>query len=352
MPSPLISVVLPAYDQQKQLAECLDSLLAQSFRDFEVIVVVDRSPDSAADLAEAYASRHPQISVLELNAAVGVGRSRNAGTLRAVGEYLLFLDADHLLPADGLQAMADRLTATGPVDVLLFGHTRRHADRDWPGGAEALLAATAEVRASADRAVFGPLDHPELLGAPPLVWDRLLRRDHWYDQALAFPDGRYEEIPVVHRAMLRAERIAVLPRPCVQLRRRETVHPTGSPGSSHFDLFEQYERSFALLEDRPELNAVRDPLFVRMIRHYLFVFDLAGCVARAERPQFFHRAAEHHRRFLPAGHRRPGGREGVKFSLLAGGSYPAFELAKLSHIAKSAVTGSARRRGEPATAAV
>ncbi|MFB7620056.1 glycosyltransferase family 2 protein [Kitasatospora sp. NPDC056181] len=337
MPSPLISVVIPAYDQQKQLPECLDSLLAQSFRDFEVVVVADRSPDSPAGLADAYAARHPQVSALHLDAAVGVGVSRNAGAARAKGEYLLFLDADHLLPRDALQALADRLAQTGPVDVLLFGHTRRHGGRDWPGGAETLLA-------EAGPEVFGPLDHPELVGAPALAWDRLLRREHWQHRGLSFPDGRYEEIPPVHAAMLTAGRVAVLPRACVQLRRRETVHPTGSPGSSQFDIFEQYERTFALLEEVPASDAVRDALFVRMIRHYLFVFDLAGCVSRAERPQFFHRAADHHRRFLPAGHRRPAGREGVKFSLLAGGAYPAFEMAKLSHIAKGTLTGASRRR--------
>ncbi|MGW2546045.1 acyltransferase family protein [Kitasatospora sp. NPDC001574] len=192
-----------------------------------------------------------------------------------------------------------------------------------------------------------------------VVWPLLLllihavcRRAHWQEQGLAFPDGMYEEIPLVHRAMLTAARIAVLPQDCVQLRRRETVHPTGSPGSSRFDLFDQYERSFALLDELleegpdapagsggPGPDAVRDALFTRMIRHYLFVFDLAGCVARAERPQFFHRAAEHHRRFQPPGHRRPAGREGVKFSLLAGGAYPAFEVAKLSHIARGTLTG-------------
>ncbi|MEV6975840.1 glycosyltransferase family 2 protein [Kitasatospora sp. NPDC093806] len=337
MPSPLISVVIPAYDQQKQLADCLDSLLAQSFRGFEVLVVVDRSPDAPVQLAERYAARHPQVTVLHLDAAVGVGVARDAGAARAQGAYLLFLDADHLLARDALRTFADHLDRTGPVDVLLFGHTREHAGREWPGGAEALLAA-------AGPEVFGPLDHPELLGAPALIWDRLLRREHWVRQGLAFPDGRYEEVPTVHRAMLTAERIAVLPRACVQLRRRETVHPTGSPGSSSFDIFDQYERSFALLDELsatagPALDAVREALFTRMIRHYLFVFDLAGCVTRAERPQFFHRAAEHHRRFQPPGHRRPGGREGVKFSLLAGGAYPAFEVAKLSQIARTTLTG-------------
>ncbi|MFI6448314.1 glycosyltransferase family 2 protein [Kitasatospora sp. NPDC050543] len=342
MPSPLISVVLPAYDQQKQLTECLDSLLAQSFRDFEVIVVVDRSADSPGELADSYAARHPHISVLRLNAAVGVGRSRNAGAAHARSEYLLFLDSDHALPRDAFQALANRLHETGPVDVLLFGHSRRHGGRDWPGSAEELLSGIGDE-------VVGPLERPELFGAAPLAWDRLLRRELWTGLALAFPDGHYEEIPVVHQALLAATRVAALPRECVQLRRRHTLHPTGSPGSSHFDIFEQYERTFELLDARPELDAVRPYLFTRMIRHYLFVFDLAGCVPRAERPQFFHRAAEHHRRFLPPGHQRPAGREGMKFSLLAGGAYPAFEVAKLSHIARGAVTGQRRRKlAEPA----
>ncbi|WP_371483196.1 glycosyltransferase family 2 protein [Kitasatospora sp. NBC_00315] len=337
MPSPLISVVLPAHDQQKQLSDCLDSLLSQSFRDIEVILVVDRSPEAADGPADAYAARDPRVDVLRLNAAVGIGRARNAGAARAGGEYLLFLDSDHVLPPEALHALADRLAVTGPVDVLLFGHTRHHGGREWPGGAQELLD-------PAGPEVSGPAARPELFGAPPHSWDRLLRRDLWTTRGLAFPDGHYEEVPLAHHAMLAAARIAVLPRECVRLRRRHTLHPTGSPGSSHFDIFGQYERSFELLDARPELDAVRPFLFTRMIRHYLFVFDLAGCVARAERPQFFQRASEHHRRYLPPGHPRPPGREGLKFSLLAAGSYPAFEVAKLSHLARAAVTGEARRR--------
>ncbi|WP_354643662.1 glycosyltransferase family 2 protein [Kitasatospora camelliae] len=326
MPAPLISVVLPAYDQHKQLKDCLDSLLAQSFRDFEVVLVVDRSPDCPERVADAYEIRDPRVTVLRLDASVGIGRSRNAGAARATGAYLLYLDSDHVVAPDALQAMADRLTETGEVDVLLFGHAREYNDRVWPGGAAELLAA-------AGPAVFAPLDRPELLGAPPLAWDRLLRRG----LAPAFPDGHYEEVPAVHAAMLAAHRVAVLDRECVTIRRRHTLHPTGSPGASHFDVFDQYEQSFGMLDQRTELETVRPHLFTRMIRHYLFVFDLAGCVPRAERPQFFHRAAEHYRRFVPDGYRRPDGREGIKFSLLASGAYAAFEVAKLSHIARGAV---------------
>ncbi|GAA2749656.1 glycosyltransferase family A protein [Kitasatospora cinereorecta] len=323
---PLITVVLPAYDQQKQLKDCLDSLLAQSFRDFEILLVVDRSPQSPERLVEAYEMRDPRITVLRLDAAVGIGRSRNAGAARARGRYVLFLDSDHVVAEDAFRAMADRLAEADEVDVLLFGHNREHGGRVWPGGAEGLLA-------EAGPEVFAALDRPELLGAPPLAWDRLLRRD----VVPAFPDGHYEEVPAVHEAMLQAGRVAVLARECVTIRRRHTLHPTGSPGSSHFDVFEQYEQSFELLEERAGAEVARPHLFTRMIRHYLFVFDLAGCVPRAERPHFFHRAAEHYRRFVPDGYRKPEGREGIKFSLLASGAYAAFEVAKLSHIARGAV---------------
>ncbi|MER5863054.1 glycosyltransferase family 2 protein [Kitasatospora sp. NPDC002040] len=326
MPNPLISVVLPVHDRQQQLTDCLDSLLAQSLPDLEVILVVDRSPESPERIAAAYELRDPRVRMLRLNAAVGIGRSRNAGAAHATGEYLLFLDSDHLLDPGALTAMAARLAATGPVDVLLFGHSREHGGKVWPGGSAQLLAGIGAE-------VFGPLDHPHVLGAQPLIWDRLLRRS----TAPQFPDGQYEEVPVVHRAMLAAERIAILDRDCVRIRRRHTVHPAGSPGSSHFDLFEQYRSSFELLDARSGSAPFRPYLFTRMVRHLLFVLELAGCVPRAERPQFFHRAAEYYRTFLPEGYRRPDGREGIKFSLLASGAYPAFEVAKLGQIARTAV---------------
>ncbi|MDH6117525.1 hypothetical protein ABH930_003114 [Kitasatospora sp. GAS204A] len=334
MPAPLISIVLPAHDQREQLASCLDSILDQSFGGFEVIVVTDPSPDGAAELP--YPARDGRVSVLRLNAAVGVGRARNAGAERAEGRYLLFLDSDHLLAPGALLALAERVGAAEHPDLVLFGHTRLHAGRIWPGAAADLLAGIGD-------SVFALSEHPELFGAPAHVWDRLISRRVWQGAGLAFPEGQYEEVPVAHQALLAAERIAVLPQELVQLRRRHTVHPAGSPGSSTFDLFDQYERSFEALEAVEGSESLRPYLFTRMVRHYLFVFDLAGCVSRAARPRFFHRAAEHYQRYQPEGYRRPGGREGLKFSLLAGGVYSAFEVAKLSQIARTAVAGRAGR---------
>ncbi len=328
--SPLISVIVAAYDLQGSLENCLKSILTQSFRDVEVIVVVDRSAECPTDLVDAYARRDGRVSVVRLDASVGIGRIRNAGAERATGDYLLFLDSDHIVKGATLQAMADRLQDAGEPDILLFGHTRLHRGRSWPGAAEGLLSL-------AGQQPFAPIDQPELFGAPAHAWDRLLHRDLWTRQALAFPDGLHEEVTVAHRAMLGADRIAVLKWECVQIRRRLTQHPAGSPGGTQFDIFDRYEESFGLLKEHSDLDAATPYLFIRMIRHYLFVLGLSGCLSRAERPQFFQQAAEHYRRFLPDGYERPDGREGVKFQLLASGTYSAFEAAKLPTLARAVV---------------
>ncbi|MFD5563521.1 glycosyltransferase family 2 protein [Kitasatospora griseola] len=327
MAPPLITVVLPAYDEQEQLKECLDSLLGQSFREFEIIVVRTPSPHCPEErLVEAYELRDARVRVLRLDTEPGIGQTRMAGATHARGDYLLFLDSDHLLPADAFEAMAARLAETGEVDLLLFGHNREYRGKVWPGNAAELLAA-------AGPEVFTLNEHPELFGAPPLIWDRLVRNG----AVPTFPDGFYEEVPAVHRSLLSASRIAVLDRECVTIRRRHTLHPEGSEGASHFDLFDRYESTFELLDaqpaEAPPVNPeVRTHLFTRMVRHYLFVYDLPGTLTRAERPQFFQRAAEHYKRFLPEGYRRPDGREGIKFSLLASNSYTTFEVAKFSRL--------------------
>jgi glycosyltransferase involved in cell wall biosynthesis len=334
----MISVIVAAHDVQGHLENCLNSILNQSFRDVEVVAVLDQSAECPADLVDDYSRRDRRISVVRLKGVVSIGRIRNAGAEHAAGDYLLFLDSDHIIGGATLQAMADQLQAADEPDILLFGHTRLHRRRAWPGATAGLLARQA-------REPFAPIDQPEFFGAPAYSWDRLVRRDLWIRQGLAFPDGFYEEVAIVYRAMLAADRIAVLKWNCVQIRRRHTQHPAGSPGGTHFDVFTRYEESFGLLEEHIALDVVAPFLFTRMVRHYLFLLNLEGCLSRTERPQFFEHASEHYRRFLPDGYERPDGREGVKFQLVASGIYSALEAATLPRFARSFASRGATVRG-------
>ncbi|WP_160311136.1 glycosyltransferase family 2 protein [Streptacidiphilus anmyonensis] len=330
--SPLISVIVAAHDLQGSLTTCLQSVLAQSFRDIEVIVVADPSPECPSDVIGAAEREDERVSVVRLDTVASVGAARNAGAARAAGAYLLFLDADHVLWDGTLQAMADRLRTCDGPDVLLFGHTRLHRGRSWPGGAAELLAGQGTT-------AFDPAGQPQLFGAPAYMWDRLVRRDLWLRAGASFPDGLHEEISVQHRLMLAASTAVVLKWDCAQLRRRHTAHPVGGPDGTHFDVFDRYEESFGLLEAQGRSDVVPH-LFTRMVRQYLFLLALSDCIPRSRRQDFFQRAAAHYQRYVPEGYERPAGKEGVKFQLLANGGYAAFQTARVSAVARGVLSRS------------
>lgn len=330
--SPLISFIVAAHDSSQGLEDCLQSILNQSFQDLEVVVVADRSPECPVERIEAIARADRRVTLVQLDELAGIGRIRNAGAAKASGQYLAFLDSDHIVWGGTVQAMADRLRSCPGLDILLCDHNRLHRSKSWPGAAT-------EVLARQGRDPFVVTDRPELFGAAAHSWDRLFRRGFWTEQELSFPDGLHEEVAVVYGAMLAARTAAVLKWDCVQIRRRHTQHPAGSPDGSHFDVFARYEETFGLLSD--DIRASVSPfLFTRMIRHYLFLLALADCVPTAERASFFQRASEHYQRFVPTGYERPKGREGVRFQLVANGVYSAFQGAKLPTLVRGVLTRS------------
>ncbi len=118
---PKISVVIPAYNVDKYLARCLDSLLAQAFGDWEAVVVDDASTDGTGALADNYAARDPRVHVVRHAQNQGRHLARRSGVTAATGDYLIFLDGDDELVGPAvLGDLADAMEAD-PADSLRFG---------------------------------------------------------------------------------------------------------------------------------------------------------------------------------------------------------------------------------------
>ena len=105
-PMPAVSVIVPMYNVEKYIAETLDSILNQTFQDFEVIVVNDCSPDNSRAIAESYVPKFGgRMTLLDNEKNSGPGASRNNGLRHATGEYVFFMDADDLLLPNSLEEM-------------------------------------------------------------------------------------------------------------------------------------------------------------------------------------------------------------------------------------------------------
>jgi glycosyltransferase involved in cell wall biosynthesis len=111
---PLISVVIPAYNASKTIQETIESVLKQTFTDFELIVINDGSQDATLDVVDRI--RDHRLKVFSY-ANAGVSASRNRGLAKAVGEFISFLDADDLWTPDKLEAQWQALQANPQAAV-------------------------------------------------------------------------------------------------------------------------------------------------------------------------------------------------------------------------------------------
>ena len=212
-PMPRISVVVPIYNVEQYLDECLDSIAAQTFGDFEVIMVDDGSPDGSAAIARRHAERDGRFRLVARPNG-GLGAARNTGTEHATGEFLSFVDSDDVLPPDAYERMIGALDrtgsdfATGNVQRL----TREGATR------QAYFVSRAFTR---DRLKTHITKHRSLL-FDRTAWNKLWRRSFWDAHGYRFPEGVLnEDIPVVLPAHFAARSVDVLEKPVYYWRSRE-----------------------------------------------------------------------------------------------------------------------------------
>lgn len=112
----MISVIVPVYKVEPYLRQCVDSILAQTYTDFELILVDDGSPDNCGAICDEYATKDSRIRVIHQENG-GLSAARNAGLDAAAGEYITFVDSDDVIAPDCLHCMIDIALQT-KVDIV------------------------------------------------------------------------------------------------------------------------------------------------------------------------------------------------------------------------------------------
>lgn len=116
------SIIIPIYNNEKYLKDCFDSIEAQNYRDFEVVLVDDGSTDNSAIICDKYASEHPYVKAIHKKNG-GCYMARQTGIAEAEGDYCISLDSDDLLEANALQLLADVIgdySEQNSYDVIIY----------------------------------------------------------------------------------------------------------------------------------------------------------------------------------------------------------------------------------------
>ncbi len=117
--NPLISVIVPVYNVEKYLNQCVDSLLNQTYKNFEAVLVDDGSPDNCPAICDEYAKKDNRIKVIHKKNG-GLSDARNEGIKNASGKYLVFLDSDDYYGDDKFLEKLSRMIIEYNSDVVIF----------------------------------------------------------------------------------------------------------------------------------------------------------------------------------------------------------------------------------------
>jgi glycosyltransferase involved in cell wall biosynthesis len=194
---PKVSVVIPVYNVEKYLAQCLESVVSQTYKNLEVIIVDDGSSDGSAKICKNYARGDKRIRIFRQKNA-GQSVARNAGLALASGEFVHFLDSDDYISLDYYERM---LAGIGRADMAAAGFYSEKKPSD-------------SIRYDRPRVAVSILDKLSATDVPSqaMVWKFLFRRDFLIENDLRFPEGRINEDTVFSTAaVFFANRIAIVP---------------------------------------------------------------------------------------------------------------------------------------------
>ena len=220
--APAVSVIIPMYNVEKYIVETLESLLAQTFQDFEVIVVNDCSTDKSRAIAKSYLEKFGgRMKLFDNEKNSGPSASRNNGLRRATGEYVFFMDADDMLLLNGLEEIYSFATDYGVDFINCTSNYRLSADSQ-----EAIFQRHVRkfvpaimIEENMER-IIELIIRLKILWAP---WRRFSRRKFLLENELFFLENiRFAEDRIWSYGMfLCAKKILQLPRPYIFYRMSE-----------------------------------------------------------------------------------------------------------------------------------
>ena len=264
----LISVIVPVYNVEAYLPRCVDSILAQTYRNLEIILVDDGTKDHSDRICDEYAARDPRVKVIHKENG-GLSSARNAGIDIAGGEYLAFVDSDdwiepetyaHMLKA--AQQYGVKLVCAGRYDIKSKTGEKK---RGLCPPREEVISGTELVRRIF---LWDNVDSA--------AWDKLYHRSLFRE--IRYPVGKIcEDVPTTYRIALDAGQAAMCDRPLYNYFHRPGSITTASVSEKTFHFSEHTAAIYPYIrEHSPELEPEARYLRVRSLVYNVQSIELAG----------------------------------------------------------------------------
>lgn len=217
----MISVIIPVYNVEDYLHVCLNSVLKQTYQNFEIICIEDASTDSSLEILEYFAQKDSRIKILRNDSNQGPGYSRNKGLDVAQGEYISFLDGDDWFGLDAFEILIKKIEEDN-LDVLLFKNIVYY-DEPREFGFEEYY--DMEFMNKFEDQVFNHwnLDKTKLFDISNAPWNKFYSKSFLDDKNIRFPNENliHEDNPFFYKVITSADKISIIDKYLHNRRRRQ-----------------------------------------------------------------------------------------------------------------------------------
>ena len=286
---PKVSIVVPIYNVEKYLHECVDSILAQTLKEIEVILIDDGSPDRCGEIVDEYAAKDPRVVAVHQENS-GYSKGVNRGIEMAKGEYIGIIESDDWIEPD----MYEKLYASAKkydTDITKGGfyfyqpHLReedqnvvyrnpRHVDL-----------------AYAPEGAFHITEWPRLIAFHASIWSSIYRAE--FVKQIKIPEtagASYQDFPFMAELLTKAERISVVKEPFVHWRNEPGQdNSTAAKGAKLLFMVKNSETGLQIVKDSGYFEKLREPLLAHIFWANLSFYERIGRRYKREYYERLHR---------------------------------------------------------------
>ncbi len=195
----LLSFIVPVYNVEPYLRECLDSVFVQDLTDCEVIAVNDGSTDGSRSILEEYVKKHPQVLTVIDKPNGGLSSARNAGVEKATGDYFYFLDSDDYLRPHAIASIRQAIADSENADVIYLDCIVTDKDKRW-GEHEEITVPLMDFKS------FFRYAYKHKMGIAPNAVSYVYASAYWRRAGLCYEEGiKYEDALFQYQLFVRED---------------------------------------------------------------------------------------------------------------------------------------------------
>jgi glycosyltransferase involved in cell wall biosynthesis len=247
--NPLISIIVPVYNVELYLAECINSLLIQTYKNIEIILVNDGSTDKSSFICKQYEKRSSNIILIN-NSNKGLSAARNEGIQHAQGDYIIFVDSDDIIHKDYLKILFDLISDAdiSVCEVKNFSEKNPIIDENLNFQIYPALTGD-EFNEHLYQHKFGRL--------AILVTNKLYKKDLWDE--IEFPLNRFhEDCFTIYKVTDKAKKIVITDKPLYYYRKRAGSITFNRTLKSVIDEYEAISQQINFFKTKNQLNIVKN----------------------------------------------------------------------------------------------